>query len=119
MNIIWIVIFSIFAFGSVGDPQTCYISGADKQATSIIPRVGAVNWADKFKTWFIMGVVLGILNFIIYTFDTAAKLKKSEKGHAIAQMAGFFIFILSLGHVIWIAVLRFRRNGRIVSGDFL
>ena len=64
-------------------------------------------------------MILGILNFIIYTADTAAKLKGNEKGHACCQLCGCFVFSLSLGHLIWIAVLRFRRSGRIVSGDYL
>ena len=64
-------------------------------------------------------MILGIINFIIYTSDTAAKLKGSEKAHGMCQLCGCCVFALSMGHLIWIAVLRFRRSGRIVSGDYL
>ena len=107
LNAIWIVVFSIFAFGSVGDPETCYIiTGSNNhpnQASQFIPEVDAVNWASRFKIWFIVGVVLGIINFIIYTTDTAAKLKGNKNAHGICQLFGCFTFCLSIGHLIWIA----------------
>ena len=78
-----------------------------------------MNWAGRFKSWFIAGVLLGILNFIIYTSDTAAKLKRNKKAHGMCQLAGCCTFALSIGHVIWIAVLRFRKQGKIVSGSYL
>ncbi len=81
INVIWIVIFCIFAFGSIGDPEFCYIpennftGGTPDIAVTYLPYVDAPNWATKFRAWYIAGVILGIANVIIYTADLLAKLK--------------------------------------------
>ena len=40
------------------------------------PYPDAEDWAAKFRTWYICGFILGVLNFVVLTGDVIAKLKK-------------------------------------------
>ena len=120
VNVALLVTFMIFAFGSVGDPKQCYIysEGGVQIAVQYPPEPGAKNEVNYFRICFIGGVVLGVLNIIVYTADAIAKLRHDKKWHGICNGFGSGIFVLTLFHVVWLAVVRLSRTGRIVSGDY-
>ena len=121
INIVIIAIFFYFTVDNVGDPSECYISSTDaRTATRFKPSPDSVDWAKRFEYWFVAGTAISIANALIYTASTMSKLDDQKRCLAIAQMLGCFNFLLTVGHFVWILVLRyFREEGRVVSGDFL
>lgn len=83
------------------------------------PYPGARDWAAMFRTWYIFGFALGVINFVILTGDVIAKLKKNGKAHGVCNLIGCCAFVLAILHWIWIGGLRYSDNGKLVSGDFL
>ena len=121
LNVVVTTLFLIFTISNVGDAEECYIVANNPNLASRFKQgPNSVNWAKRFEFWFLAGVIISILNAITFTASTLAKLKGDKKTYAYCQLAGCFPLLLTIGHFIWIFILRYwRHEGQVVAGDFL
>ena len=83
LNVAVTTLFLIFTISNVGDAEECYISKGDPNLASRFKQgPDSVNWAKRFEFWFLAGVVISILNAVIFTVSTVAKLKGDKKTYA-------------------------------------